>query len=108
MEYQTIVAVVRRNALPAVEARLVREQAPGITVSPVKGYGEYANYFCKDMLVPHVRIEILAGVETINRLVAAIAEAAHTGMKGDGFIGVLPVQRVVRIRTGRPPESDQP
>lgn len=104
MEYRTIVAIVRRSALPAVEARLLQEQAPGITVSPVKGYGEYANYFCRDLLVPHVRIEIFATGETVDRLVAAIVEAAHTGGEGDGFVGVLPVLNVVRIRTGQPPE----
>jgi len=103
-EYRKIVAIVRRSTLPAVEARLIQEQAPGITVSPVKGYGEYANFFSRDLLVPHVRIEIFATREAVDRLVAAILETAHTGEEGDGFVAVVPVVNVVRIRTGEPPE----
>jgi nitrogen regulatory protein P-II 1 len=30
----------------------------------------------------------------------AIMETAHTGMSGDGFIAVLPVEKLFRIRTG--------
>lgn len=103
MGFRTIVAIVRRSALPSVEARLVKEGAPGITVMPVKGYGEYANYFSRDLLVPHVRIEIFAGEEKVDRLVKAIVESAHTGNAGDGFVGVLPALDVVRIRTGQVP-----
>jgi len=33
-------------------------------------------------------------------LIAAIAQAAHTGNKGDGLITVKDVARVIRIRTG--------
>jgi len=101
-----IVAVIRRQRLQAVEERLLRERVPGITVSPVKGYGEYADYFSINLLVPHVRLEIFTTEDAVERLVSAIVEAAHTGEKGDGFVGVVPVSRITRIRTGAPPGAD--
>jgi nitrogen regulatory protein P-II 1 len=106
MNYCKVVAIVRRSVLPTVEKRLIQEQVPGITVTPVKGYGEYANYFGKDLMVPHVRIEIFVPESKVQSLVSAIVDTAHTGGQGDGFVGVIPVSEVVRIRTGKAPECD--
>jgi nitrogen regulatory protein PII len=50
--------------------------------------------------VPKVRIEVLVPEELVAGVVAAIETAARTGDIGDGKIVVLPVDQVVRIRTG--------
>ena len=49
---------------------------------------------------PHIKIEILCGDEAVDRLVSAIQENSHTGVKGDGIIYVSDVEKVTRISTG--------
>jgi nitrogen regulatory protein PII len=50
--------------------------------------------------LPKVKIEIVVDDGQVERAVEAIQKAAHTGKIGDGKIFVMPVEQVVRIRTG--------
>jgi len=50
--------------------------------------------------LPKSKLEILAPEEQVDDIIDAIMTAAHTGRIGDGKIFVLPVEDVVRIRTG--------
>jgi len=99
MPLRKITAVIRRERLAEVEARLLEGGLAGITVTPVKGFGEYANYFRGDFMVPHVRLEILTTGERADAIVHTIVAAACTGCAGDGLVAVVPVERIVRIRT---------
>ena len=79
----------------------------GMTVTEVKGYGrqkghteiyrgaEYMVHF-----VPKVRIEVAVPDDVLDKAVEAIAESARTGEIGDGKIFVMPIDHVLRIRTG--------
>ena len=71
----------------------------GISVTKVKEYGEYANFFNPDWMVNHSRIEIFTEKAKVEEIVAAIMDIAHTGMPGDGIVAVLPVEKRYRIRT---------
>jgi nitrogen regulatory protein P-II 1 len=99
VKFRKITAIVRRERLPEIERRLVVAGVSGITVTAVKGFGEYANYFRGDYLVPHVRIEIFTTADRVDDLTAAILDEASTGLAGDGLIAVLPVEDVIRVRT---------
>lgn len=93
-------AVIRRDNLEAVETRLKQVGVPGITVSTVKGFGEYANFFSHDWMVSHARIELFVAANEADAIIAAIREMAGTGEAGDGIIAVLPVNRLIKIRSG--------
>ena len=103
MEFQKLTAIIRRSRLKDVEDALVKCGVGGLTVTGVKGYGEYANFFSRDWKVDHVKLQVFATVDEMDDFVRAIQDAAHTGLSGDGLIAVEPVSRVVRIRTGRMP-----
>lgn len=47
-----------------------------------------------------VRVEVLVQDHLVARVIEAVTHAAHTGNPGDGKICVLPVEHVVRLRTG--------
>jgi nitrogen regulatory protein PII len=47
-----------------------------------------------------VKVEVVVEDEQVQRAVEAIEASARTGRIGDGKIFVLPVEQVVRIRTG--------
>ncbi|VAW89510.1 hypothetical protein MNBD_GAMMA17-635, partial [hydrothermal vent metagenome] len=58
MDYRKITAIIRRDVLEKVEQKLQAMGVQGISVTRVKGYGEYADFYSRDWMVSHARIEI--------------------------------------------------
>jgi nitrogen regulatory protein P-II 1 len=98
--FRKVTAIVRTASLPDVERSLRELDVPGISVTKVKGYGEYANFFTSDWIVEHARIEIFLPRERADLVARTIIAAAATGQPGDGIVVVLPVESMYRIRTG--------
>ncbi|MDD5107484.1 MAG: P-II family nitrogen regulator [Desulfuromonadaceae bacterium] len=94
-----IIAIVRNQVLENLEGRLVDMHVKGMSVTKVKGYGEYANFFNPDWMVTHTRVEIITESAKVEAIVDAIMDTAHTSMSGDGIVAVLPVEKLYRIRT---------
>ena len=88
MTYKKINAIIRECCLDKVREALVAAGAAGLTVTHVRGAGEYANTFGRDNLSRHARLEVFAEEENVERLVQAIHGAAHTGQRGDGVVAV--------------------
>ena len=106
-----VVAIVRPEKLSAVLESLFRAEVRGLTISRVQGHGgelerveTYRGTTVKMELSEKVRLEIGVSNHFVDRTVTTIVGAARTGEVGDGKIFVLPVERIVRIRTG---EVDQ-
>ena len=55
--------------------------------------------------LPKIKLEIVLGDNAVEQAIAVISEAARTGKIGDGKIFVIPVENVVRIRTGETGEQ---
>ena len=102
-----VTAIVRSTALEKVEDRLQAVGVPGITVSTVKGFGEYANLIRHDWSVEHARIEIFLRSERADEIARAIIESASTGLAGDGLVVIEPVESIYRIRSGERATSDE-
>lgn len=99
--FYKVVAIVRTMALESVEKRLQAVGVPGISVTKVKGYGEYADFFRADLMTEHARIEIFMRRARVKEVVRAVVAEARTGEAGDGLVVVIPVESIHRIRTGR-------
>ena len=83
------------------------EGLTGMSLTEVRGFGrsraKNAPHRLTDDLddyVPHVKIEIFCADELVETIVSVIQKAAHTGLRGDGKIFVLPVETALRIQTG--------
>lgn len=98
MQFRTVIAIVRSSALEAVEQALVQAGVKGVSVTSVKGYGEYRDFFSRDTMTEHVRLEVFTHRLRVDQIVDAVCAAASTGGKGDGVIAVLPMESVYRIR----------
>ena len=78
----------------------------------VKGFGRQKGHtelyrgaeYSVDFL-PKVKIEILVADDKAARVVEVITDSARTGKIGDGKIFVVPVEEVIRIRTGEKGED---
>jgi nitrogen regulatory protein P-II 1 len=99
MDIRLIVAIIRRDRLEAVEKRLQQVGVERINVSKVKGYGEYHDFFTRDWMVEEVKLEIFTKKEEVEVITAAVMEAAHTGLPGDGVVAVVPVEKFFLVRT---------
>ena len=102
-----ITAIVRPERLNDVLEALFRAQVTGLTLSRVQGHGgeteavtTYRGVTVKMELVEKVRLEIGVSDPFVDVAIRAILSAARTGEVGDGKIFVVPLERVVRIRTG--------
>jgi len=99
MEYRKVVAIIRSRLLEEVEERLKRIGVKGMSVTHVKGFGEYKNVLPQDWFTTHIRIEIFAEKSKADKIAISIMEGAHTGGPGDGIICTLSVEKIYRIRT---------
>ena len=102
-----ITAIIRPERLNPVLEALFRAQVRGLTITRAMGHGgeleeveTYRGSTVKMELVDKVRIEIGVTEDFVEPAIAAIRENACTGEVGDGKIFVIPVENVVRIRTG--------
>lgn len=102
-----IKAFVRMSRVDDVVRALEQEGAPGITISRVHGVGygyepilfTLAPSECKKALEVS-KLEIVCRASDADRLIRTIAEAARTGVEGDGIVFVTPVEQAIKIRTG--------
>ena len=102
-----ITAIIRPERVNAVLEALFRADVRGLTISTARGHGgeveeveTYRGTTVKMELVDKVRIDIGVSEGFVEPTVQALLEGARTGEVGDGKIFVLPVERVIRIRTG--------
>jgi len=102
-----VVAIIRPDRLSDVLEELFQANVAGLTISRVQGHGgeterveTYRGTTVKMELTEKVRLEIGVSDHFVDTTVNAIVSGARTGDVGDGKIFVLPVDRVVRIRTG--------
>ena len=102
-----VTAVIKPFKLDEVRAALLAFGVQGMTVSESSGYGRQrghtqvyrgAEYTVE--LLPKVRLEILVDDEDGDDVVDVIVRAARTGKIGDGKVWSVPVETVVRVRTG--------
>lgn len=97
--FRKVTGIVNRNVLERVETALKQMGVGGISVTKVKGFGEYADFFERDWMTTHLRVEVFTSSPHAEAIARAIIDAAHTGAEGDGIVAILPVEKLYRIRT---------
>ncbi|HEY5271614.1 MAG TPA: P-II family nitrogen regulator [Acidimicrobiales bacterium] len=102
-----VIAVIKPFKLDEVKEGLTSIGIQGLTMGEVSGFGRQGGHtetyrgaeYTVD-LVPKVQIEVLVEDDQAQSVVDKILETAQTGRIGDGKVWILPVEDVVRIRTG--------
>jgi nitrogen regulatory protein P-II 2 len=102
-----IIAIIKPFKLADVKEALAEIGEIRMTVSEVKGFGRQKGHtefyrgseYQVDFL-PKVRLEIACEDEMANQVMDTIEQAARTNTIGDGKIFRVPLEEVVRIRTG--------
>ena len=107
-----VIGIVRPERANDVLEALYRSEVRGISMSKVQGHGgeldRVETYRGSTVMVEvsdKVRFEVAVSDPFVDPTVKAICEGARTGEVGDGKVFVLPIERVVRIRTGETDEA---
>ncbi len=102
-----IEAIIKPFKLEDVKEALAEAGITGMTVTDVKGYGRQQGHselyrgaeYVVDFLAK-TKLELAVNDEQVEDIVKLITDAAKTGKIGDGKIFVMPIEEVIRIRTG--------
>ncbi len=102
-----ITAIVKPFKLDDVKTALQEIGVQGLTVTEASGFGRqrghtevYRGAEYRVDLVPKARIEVVVDDSEAEAVMEAIVTAARTGRIGDGKVWAVPVDGVVRVRTG--------
>ena len=102
-----VTAIIKPFKLDDVKEALESFGGIGMTVSEASGYGRQRGHsevyrgaeYSIDFM-PKLRVELVVEDAECDEIVNAIVRAASTGRIGDGKVWVIPVEHVVRVRTG--------
>lgn len=102
-----IEVIIKPFKLDEVKEALSSVGIQGMTVTEVKGFGRQKGHkeiyrgaeYLVDFL-PKIKIEMVVSADIVEQVIEKVVSAARTGTIGDGKIFVMPVETVVRIRTG--------
>ena len=102
-----VVAIVKPFKVEDVKEALQGVGVQGLTVSEARGHGRqrghtevYRGAEYQIDFVPKSRIEVMVDDHQVDGVIDAIVKSARTGKIGDGKVMVLPLDEVIRIRTG--------
>ncbi len=102
-----VVGIVKPFKVEEVKEALREVGVSGLTVSEARGFGRqrghtevYRGAEYQVDFVPKSRVEVMVDDEHVDGVIDAIVKAARTGKIGDGKVVVMPLEDVVRIRTG--------
>ena len=102
-----IKAIIKPFKLEEVKEGLAEIGVEGMTVTESKGFGRqkghteiYRGSEYTSELLPKLVVDICVPDDMAEKVVNTILKRAHTGKIGDGKIFIMPVDEVVRIRTG--------
>lgn len=102
-----VTAVIKPFKLDDVKSALQSFGVHGLTVSEVSGYGRQRGHsevyrgaeYTVDF-VPKAKVEVLVADDEVGDVIDVVVKSAHTGKIGDGKVWSVPVDAVVRVRTG--------
>lgn len=107
-----IEAIIKPFKVEEVKDALQEIGIKGMTVTEVKGFGRqkghvelYRGAEYDITFIPKVKIEIVISDDLLEKTISTIEKNARTGNIGDGKIFVLPLEDVVRVRTGEKGED---
>lgn len=102
-----VTAIIQPSNLELVQKALIRNEIQGMTITEVSGYARQHGHaevyrgaeYTVDF-IGKIKVEVVVSDENAQTVVNAIVEGARNGQVGDGKVWVVPVESVIRVRTG--------
>ena len=95
-----IECIIKPERLEEVKNAIRDSGAGGMTISDVRGFGKQTTRPENYLVLPKIKIEVYCTDEQVEELIQVISRACRRNEMGDGKIAIIPLDDVVRIRTG--------
>lgn len=100
MTTHCVVAIIPAEFVSPLQAQLQALGVGGMTLTRVKGFGEYKNFYSDDWLTEHAKVEMFVEAAMVEPLLAALVKWSQLAGPGAGIAAVLKTETFVHLRTG--------
>ncbi len=100
-----IECVIRPEKLKELTESLRLAGIGGMTIAEVKGFGSDTIRPEAYLVLPKTKVEIYVADDQVEEIVSTVIGTCRSGELGDGKIAILPMDDVVRVRTGERKEE---
>lgn len=98
MWYSKVVMIMNITDYGLVSDEIKALNIPGITVSNVRGFGDYINEFLQEGLCDSLKIEIYTSSEQADEIATSLAKLAASMTEGGGVVAIEPVSRLYNVK----------
>lgn len=98
MKYCKVVAIMNITDYNALNVPIQQLDVPGITVSMVKGFGDYVNNFSPFGFSDNMKVEIYTTTEQAETIASELSSLADQLTEGGGVIAIEPVHQLMNVR----------
>jgi len=98
MWYSKVVMILNISDYELISDDINKLNVPGISVSNVKGFGDYVNEFNSQGLSESLKIEIYTGTEQAETIAIVLSELANTMTEGGGVVAIEPVSKLINVK----------
>lgn len=95
-----IECIIRSEKFEELKNELRSAGVAGMTISDVRGFGAQPSRPDNYLILPKLKIEIYCTDAQVREFVDTILKVCRTGGIGNGKIAVLPLEDLIRVRTG--------
>lgn len=102
MSFERISIIVPLSLLDTLEKYLRASGVPGMTVDEVRGFGEHANFFSRDLMRSNFRVEVYLDADRVQAVIGDAVGFARDQHAAAGILAVESVERMVNLNNGEP------
>ena len=99
MQFKYVVAIVRADVLDTLETEFSSLHVRALTVTKVRGFGEYTDFLAISHLTEHLKVELFVEDSKAEAIANVIMDVAHSDVPGAGIVAIMPVEKFFHIRT---------
>lgn len=97
MAMKNLTAIISPEMVEPVEKRLRHLGVPGSSLSHTKGYGAYKNFYQRDLMTTHARLQLFLEEERVAEVIAALREVMGPVGDNGGIVSVSPIEEFYHL-----------
>ena len=98
MSYSKVVAIINITDYGLISDTLTKLDIPGVTVSMVKGFGDYVNTFEPHGFSDNMKIEVYTTTDQAEEVALQLSRLADEMTEGGGVIAIEPITALMNVR----------
>jgi nitrogen regulatory protein PII len=98
MNYCKVVAILTITDFCLISTSIQKLDVPGVTVSMVKGFGDYINEFHEFGFSDNMKVEVYTSAEQAEVVADALSKLANEMTEGGGVVAIEPVNKLLNVR----------